>query len=129
MSAIVATATAEKYRNGLTVITGGRCPLRGRRRGRRTRSAAELLLDDRMHTVFVRMGASPSEGFEDIRRRRQHPWRVLARRIVEAHAAKVEHARVRAVAVELLGWIDQLYDTSGETITERIYYQSPRRCA
>lgn len=96
----------EKNRN-LTVVRGGKTPVRGRRRGRRVRTAAETVLDTVMHTVSVRIqtpkGTTPSIGWEDIRRLRQFPWRVPARRIIEARQGLVPVERV-------VEWIDALRD-------------------
>lgn len=123
------TSGAIKYRN-FEVVRGGLSPLRGRRRGRRMRTAAEIVLDHELRTAFVaiegRAGTVPSEGIQKIREGEQHPWRVLARRLVEAHAAGASHAQVRRVAVALVGWVDRLYDVTGETVREFVLYQPAR---
>lgn len=125
--------TAKKYGNGFSLIRGGQYPMRGRRRGRRTLTAAELVLDRDMHTAFVQLltptGQVPSIGVQRVREREQHPWRFLARRIIEAHATGVEHSKVRAILLAMLAWVDRLYATDVETTSERVFFQSPRRCA
>jgi hypothetical protein len=129
----VETPNDEKYqfRPELTVLRGGKTQVRGRRRGRRTRTAAELVLDTRMHTAAVRvesfLGTVPSMGWQQVRCDTQHPHRVMARRIVEAHAARVPLDRVLAWVDTLRAWAVQLYDTRGETVTEHVaLFQSAR---
>jgi hypothetical protein len=109
-----------QFRSELTVLRGGKTQVRGRRRGRRTRTAAEMALDTQMHTAAVRveslLGNVPSMGWQQVRCDTQHPHRVMARRIVEAHAARVSLDRVLAWIDTLRGWAIQLYETRGETI-------------
>lgn len=112
-------------------VLRGHSTMRGRRRGRRVLTAAELYLDREMQTAFVswagRTGTVPSEAVQKIREGLQHPWRVLARRFVEAHAAGVPLPIVLRIVRTLESWLRQLYDTTGETVTEQVtYYQSPR---
>lgn len=113
------------------VLPGGVSPFRGRRRGRRTQTAAEMVLDRDMHTASCalvgRDGNVASESIQKIRTRQHWPWRVMARRIIEAHAAGVPHRAVRQFVLTMLAWVDRLYDTKGETVAEHItYHQGPR---
>lgn len=61
----------------------------------------EFELEREMHAVFCAMAADdgnvPSRGVQDIRQHSQHPWRVLARRLREAHAAGVPKHQLREV--------------------------------
>jgi hypothetical protein len=122
----VETPNEQKYQfhPELTVLRGGKTQVRGRRRGRRTRTAAEMALDVRMHTAAVQvetvLGTVPSMGWQQIRCGAQHPHRIIARRIVEAHAAQVPLHRVLAWIDALRTWATQLYDVSGETVIERV---------
>ncbi|HMC55006.1 MAG TPA: hypothetical protein VKH19_07555 [Gemmatimonadaceae bacterium] len=113
----------EKNRNltNLTVVRGGKSSVRGRRRGRRVRTAAETMLDSVMHAASVRIqtpkGTTPSTGWEDIRRLRQFPWRVPARRIIEARQGLVPVERVVEWIDALRDWTLALYD--GDRSCER----------
>lgn len=74
-------------------------------------------LDREMHTAFAQIagkdGKVPSDAIYDIRRDRQHPWRVLARRIAEAHAAETPKEQVKAIVKVLDLFVDELYKTPG----------------
>lgn len=83
---------AEKYRScetPLRVTPGGQY-------GRRTVVDVDLerWLDCEFHTFYVQAvdddGHVPSEAISDIRRHRQHPWRVEGRRIREMILADVD---------------------------------------
>ena len=75
-------------------------------------TTAEFTLDREMHDAFAAMeaedGTVPSIGVEDIRRHRQHPWRVIARRFREAHAAGVSKAQMYEVVHVLQVYIARL---------------------
>lgn len=87
-------------------------------RGRYARKAAmslttlELELEREMHTAFCAMtteeGSVPSRGVQDIRQHSQHPWRVLARRLREAHAAGVHKQQLHNVVRVFEHYVDRL---------------------
>jgi hypothetical protein len=74
-------------------------------------------LDREMHTAFTQItgadGTVPSEAIYDIRRDRQHPWRVLARRLAEAHRADAPKEQVKAIVRVLDLFVDELYKSPG----------------
>ena len=74
-------------------------------------------LDREMHTAFAQItgadGNVPSEAIYDIRRDRQHPWRVLARRLTEAHRADTPKEQVKAIVRVLDLFVDSLYGQDG----------------
>lgn len=76
--------------------------------------AVPLKLDAGMHDAFVRLhgsdGCVPSYAFYEIRRHRQHPWRLLARRVQEARRAGAPREQVKEIAHVLERYIDQIYD-------------------
>lgn len=106
-------ASAEKYlsaqpgpaaRGGLTLHRGGRA--------RRTLSPDEqAALDRRMHGAFVgvfdEQGRVPSEGIQDVRQKKQHPWRVIGKRLVEC--GRQEQAL--RIVDELRAWVIDYYTT------------------
>jgi hypothetical protein len=120
------TPQPKKYPN-LSVVRGGLSSFRGRRRGRRVKTAAELVLDREIRAAFATLedanGNVPSEAIYKIRQGVQLPLGVFGRRIVEAHAAGCDHGQVRSIGQRIVDWIDALYQTGGETVTERIYFQ------
>lgn len=73
-----------------------------------------VALDREMHGVFTGIhgdnGCVPSTAFYEIRRHRQHPWRLLARRVREARAANAPREQVKAIVHVLEQYIDKLYD-------------------
>lgn len=82
----------------------------------RARTAAEIQLDDRMRSAFVRCvgrrGTVPSRGVQEIREGRQTPWRANARRVIEMLADGVPVPDIKiAVALEMADWIDDLAST------------------
>lgn len=131
------TGTDQKYRNNFTLIHGDGARadrlIRGRRKGRRTKTAAEMVLDREIRGAFAALedarGNVPSEAIQKIREGVQLPVGCLGRRLVEAHAAGCASPAIREIGLRIVRWIDQLCDTSGETITERVFYQGPRLCA
>lgn len=82
---------SKKYRNGLFVIRGDQWAARTVRD-----MDLERWLDRENHATWCKAvgedGTVPSDGIYDIRRMRQHPWRVEARREREAVLAGVEEA-------------------------------------
>lgn len=70
-------------------------------------------LDRAMHDAFVRLfdpnGLVPSRGVQEIREGRQAPWRILARRLMEARQAHVPREHVKGIVAALDRWIDELY--------------------
>lgn len=78
------------------------------------KTARPLALDREMHGVFTTIhgvdGCVPSTAFYEIRRHRQHPWRLLARRVREARAAGAPREQVKEIAHVLGAYIDQLYE-------------------
>lgn len=71
-------------------------------------------LDREMHSAFTVIhgedGCVPSTAFYEIRRHRQHPWRLLARRVTEARQAGAPKEQVKGIVHVLEHYIDQLYD-------------------
>lgn len=80
-----------KYRKGLIVVRGDQWAARTVRD-----RDLERWLDRENHSTWCKAigtdGTVPSEGIYEIRRHRQHPWRVEARREREAVLAGVEEA-------------------------------------
>ena len=72
----------------------------------------EFELEREMHAVFCAMegedGTVPSRGVQDIRQHSQHPWRVLARRLREAHAAGVPKHQLHEVVHVLQQYVTRL---------------------
>lgn len=70
-------------------------------------------LERAMRTAFVQMhgadGTVPSESIYDIRRGRQAPWRKLAKRIAEAHAAETPKDQVLEIVRVLTVYVEHLY--------------------
>lgn len=94
-------------------------------------TAAEMVLDREMREAFAaleaRDGTVPSESIQKIREGEHWPWRVFARRIVEAHAAGVSQQNVLRTVMTMAKWVYRLYDTHGETVTESVeLFQGPR---
>lgn len=91
--------------------------IRGARYGcLRDVAGSDWELDREMKDAFVAMygedGSVPSEAIYDIRRGRQAPWRVLARRIREARAMGVPKEQVHAVVHVLEGYVESVYAKS-----------------
>jgi len=107
-----------------------RIPIRGRRKGRRFKTAAEMVLERDVRAAFAALedahGNVPSEAIQKIREGIQLPLGCWGRRIIEAHAAKCGHQQVRELALVALRWIDKLYESEAETITEQVFYQERR---
>lgn len=99
------TAEALKYRN-MRVIRGGLSPLRGRRRGRRTRTAAELVLERWVREEFNALGKRPSEAIQKICEGEQRPLAVFGRRIIEAKIAGCDPESIRRIARRVIEWVD-----------------------
>ena len=126
--------TDRKYRNLMLIQGGARGPariiIRGRRKGRRFKTAAEMVLDREIREAFAKLedanGNVPSEAIQKIREGVQLPVGCLGRRLVEAHAAGCASPAIREIGMRIVRWIDQLCDTSGETITERVFFQERR---
>lgn len=128
---------SEKYRN-LTLIQGGgskgRIVLRGRRRGRRTKTAAEIVLERWTREEFNRLtdrdGNRPSEAIQKICEGEQFPLNYFARRMVEAQAAGCTHEQVRQLWSRVGYWLEKLFEAPASTgMPERTFYQSPLRVA
>ena len=103
------------------VVRGGKCDLRGRRRGPRGRTYAEMELDRRMQTAFALLtgpdGNVPGKRAYRIREGDGFPWRVLGRAFVDFWQRRVRREQVKAIVQTLDQWTDDLYDdalTSGE---------------
>lgn len=99
------TATTQKYRN-LQVMRGGQSPLRGRRRGRRTCTAAEMVLNRWIQEDFNALGKRPSEAIQKICEGEQRPLAVFARRIIEAQAAGCNPEAIQRIAARVTEWVD-----------------------
>jgi hypothetical protein len=108
----MATTPNEKY-GQFSVVRGGRYG----RQALRTRTTGEFRLDDAMHTAFCQLttlaGTVPSRGVQEVRERKQFPWRILARRIVEARMQEVPKERVRAVIHALEEFLEAQYEDDG----------------
>lgn len=89
----------------LKIINGGR--------RRRVYGERHVELDRDMHAAFVQLegadGSVPSEAIYDIRRRRQHPWRKLAKRLMEARAADTPKEQVMEIVRVLTVYVERLY--------------------
>lgn len=99
-------STARKKGN-FAIVRGG---LYARRPGRRTRTAEEWRLDRELMSAFAAIhgedGTVPSKGIYHIREGVQHPWRVLARRFIEARQAGAPKDQLKAVLNVMALWID-----------------------
>jgi hypothetical protein len=85
----------------------------GPRRGR-SRASVEIRLDGRMRSAFARLegadGNVPSKGVYKVRAGEQHPLRVTARRLVEAHQAQAPVEQALGIIEELRSWVlEDLY--------------------
>jgi len=99
-----------KMQPTLGVVRGGRYATRPMR----TFSTAEFRLDREMQAAFSAIYGEdetvPSVGIYKIRKHDQHPWRVLARRILEARAANAPKDQLRGVLKVFETWVDGLYN-------------------
>ncbi len=76
------------------------------------RTAAELVLDERMHRRFKHLvlsnGGAPSRAIQEISEGRGTPWRGNARRVLELMDANVSTGEIKAVVLgEMDKWIDE----------------------
>lgn len=112
--------THESGKNGRTLtLVYGDVPRPVHGAGRKKKSAAmsfstaEFDLDRMMHDVFCTLtgadGNVPSEGVQEIRERRQWPWRVIARRFREARDAGVPASQLDEVIHVLQQYRVRLY--------------------
>lgn len=76
----------------------------------RVPTTLERRLDSRMHFAALKVrgaqGEIPSRPWQAIRETTGRPWRFLARRLVEAHAAGAPVEQVTAIALALREWIE-----------------------
>lgn len=149
-------APDQKYRNFQVIRGGGvgTLPLRGRRRGRRHKTAAEMVLDrwvrEEFNALVDARGKRPSEAIQKICEGVQTPLGCFGRRLVEAHSAGCTHAQVRRLWNRVGEWIDRMWEQpvtadcptpsetgDGRTVKPegnplaggRVFYQGPRLCA
>ena len=104
---------AQKKRN-LDALSPLRvCGSSGAIRHTRVMTSGEWALEREMKTVYAAIkgadGTSPSRGFYDIAEGRQTPWRIQARRILEAHDAGVHPDMLHAIVDVWHWWIDRVY--------------------
>lgn len=105
---------SKKYENDgrLTLLRGGQYGAH--------RASAEVELERKMRAQFVRMRSeaerSPGRAYDAIAADEQHPWRVLARRIREARAAKVPRSAVQEMVDEIEQYVNAVY---GVTATRK----------
>lgn len=70
-------------------------------------------LDREMHSRFVQVeganGAVPSTSIYEIRRGRQHPWRCLARRLIEMREADTPITQAKEIVRALDLFVDRIY--------------------
>lgn len=103
-------AGSQKYGFGnLRLERGGQYAKRPAR-SMRMMTTGEWRLDEEMAAAFAAIesenGTVPSRGIQEIRERRQHPWRVLARRFIEARRSGADRDSVKAPLRVLELWID-----------------------
>lgn len=67
-----------------------------------------------MQSVFALIhapdGTVPNKAFYDVRERKQHPWRLLGRRLREARQERVPKEQVAPIAKVIADYIDSLYE-------------------
>ena len=101
--------SAERGRN-LRLVPGG---LYGRKKRRLVKVSGFrselLLLDNRKHLSYLRIadrdGDVPSEGIQNVREGKTHPWRVEGRRYLEMKAAGVPVEDAVTVAMDTVYWL------------------------
>jgi hypothetical protein len=100
----------QKKENVLGVLRGGRYA----ERPMRTYTTAEFRLDREMQAVIGAIrgedGRAPSRAIARVAYEEQRPWRVLARRFVEARRKRAKKAQLLAVIEVLRCWVDRLYE-------------------
>lgn len=108
-----------KYRNPttLTLVSGDQYGRRPRPQTRRAMTSGEYTLESALRTAFASVagadGTVPSEAIYDIRRGRQHPWRTLARRLVEMREAGASEDQAHLIIDTFKWWITtRLYRAS-----------------
>jgi hypothetical protein len=76
-------------------------------------------LDRAMHSAFVSVhgadGNVPSEAIYEIRRGRQHPWRLLGKRLREMREAETPIEQAKEIVKALDLYVDNLYNNTGGT--------------
>ena len=102
--------TNEQKYGAFRVVRGGQY---GQPRQSRVRLPIEHQLDRHMRDAFIAMladdGTVPSRGIKAVRNDEQWPWRIIARRIIEARERNVEQSAVLRIAHVLEGFIRHLY--------------------
>lgn len=102
-------AKGSQKKPNLGLLHGGRYA----QRPMRTFTTAEFRLDREMQSAFAAIHGEddtvPSEGIYKIRKHEQHPWRVLARRIIEARNANAPKEQLEGVLKVFATWVNELY--------------------
>jgi hypothetical protein len=113
----------EVKRGNFSVKRGGQYAVRPGR-SREIPLSPELRLDRSVQAVFAGWqadggrGPYASRGIANVAHSLKHPHRILARRVREAHSARVGYDRVKKLVDAWAEYIDSLYHrTSGEDKT------------